>query len=540
MPADKSDWVVGKVLSKQVRTRGDAPFIQFEDEPAFSYAAFDAVCNRVGNAFADIGVKFDEPVAVMLNNRLEYLWTWIGLSRIGGVHVGINTAYKGAFLTHVLTNTKARIGVVEREFLPWLADIEDTAPDLRTVYVPGEPLAAEEIPDFKTIEVRHFNELMEGSADEIEVEVTYRDTGMIMFTSGTTGPSKGVLMPHGHLYLFGHGMESHMGMTEQDRYYICMPLFHAQGILMQFYATLIAGGSAVLAKQFRATSWIDDIRRHEATLANLLGVMNDFVLSQPAKASDRENKLRMVSAVPVTNETLEALRTRFNVPKFNELFGMTECNLPIIRPQDAPDEAGCSGKVWDEYFEVIIANPETDEELPVGEVGEILIRPKEAFCFMQEYNGMADRTVDTWRNLWFHSGDAGRMDERGFVWYIDRIKDTIRRRGENISSYEVEAVLLEHPAVEEAAAVAVKAEEGGEDEVLACLVLTQGTEQPTPESVLDFCASRMPYFAVPRYIEYLTEIPKTPSAKIQKNKLRDRGLSDATWDRDAVGYKVRR
>ena len=540
MPADKSDWVVGNILSKQVRARGDTPFIQFEDEPALTYAAFDAKCNQVGNAFADIGVAFGEPVAVMLNNRLECLWTWIGLSRIGAVHVGINTAYKGAFLTHVLTNTKARMGVVEREFLPWLADIEHTAPDLRTVYVPGDPLVADEIPDFKHIEVRHFDELLLGSPDEIKVEVTYRDTGMIMFTSGTTGPSKGVLMPHGHLYLFGHGMESHMGMTEQDRYYICMPLFHAQGILMQFYAIMIAGGSAVLAKQFRATSWIDDVRRHKATLTNLLGVMNDFVLSQPPKPTDRDNKLRMISAVPVTNETLEALRTRFNVPKFNELFGMTECNLPIIRPLDAPDEAGCSGKVWDEYFEVIIANADTDEELPIGEVGEILIRPKEAFCFMQEYNGMADRTVDTWRNLWFHSGDAGHMDERGFVWYIDRIKDTIRRRGENISSYEVEAVLLEHPAIEEAAAVAVKAEKGGEDEVLACLVLKPGAEPPAPESVLDFCAPRMPYFAVPRYIEYLTEIPQTPSAKIRKIKLRDRGLSDATWDREAVGYKVRR
>lgn len=540
MPADKSDWVIGKVLAAQVAARGDAPFIQFEDEPALSFRDFHKRCNIVGNAFAGIGVGFGEPVAVMLNNRLECLWTWIGLSRIGAVHVGINTAYKGAFLTHVLTNTKARFGVVEREFLSWLAEIEDTAPDLHTVYVPGPPLDPADIPAFKRIAVKHFDELLDAPDDEIDVDVTYRDTGMIMFTSGTTGPSKGVLMPHGHLYLFGLGMQSHMAMTEADRYYICMPLFHAQGILMQFTAILIAGGSAVLAKQFRATSWIDEVRRHEATLTNLLGVMNDFVLRQPEKPTDRDNKLRMISAVPVTDETLQALRSRFDVPKFNELFGMTECNLPIIRPMDAPDEAGCSGKVWDDYIEVIIADPETDEELPVGEVGEILIRPKESFCFMQGYNGMPDRTVETWRNMWFHSGDAGRMDDRGYVWYIDRIKDTIRRRGENISSYEVEAVLLEHPAVEEAAAVAVKADEGGEDEVLAYLVLKPGADAPAPEAVLDFCTPRMPYFAVPRYVEFLDEIPKTPSAKIQKNKLRDRGLSDATWDREAAGYKVKR
>ena len=159
---------------------------------------------------------------------------------------------------------------------------------------------------------------------------------------------------------------------------------------------------------------------------------------------------------------------------------------------------------------------------------------------MQSYNAMADRTVETWRNLWFHSGDAGRMDERGYVWYIDRIKDTIRRRGENISSYEVEAVLLEHPAVAEAAAVAVKADEGGEDEVLACLVLKPDAARPAPEALLRFCPPRMPYFAVPRYVEFLDTIPKTPSAKIQKNKLRDRGLSAAVWDREAVGYKVKR
>ena len=159
---------------------------------------------------------------------------------------------------------------------------------------------------------------------------------------------------------------------------------------------------------------------------------------------------------------------------------------------------------------------------------------------MQSYNAMADRPGETWRNLWFHSGDAGRRDERGYIWYIDRIKDTIRRRGENISSYEVEAVLLEHPAVAEAAAVAVKADEGGEDEVLACLVLKPDAARPAPEALLRFCTPRMPYFAVPRYVEFLDTIPKTPSAKIQKNKLRDRGLSTAVWDREAVGYKVKR
>jgi crotonobetaine/carnitine-CoA ligase len=541
MAIDKSDWVVGKVLAQQARARGDAPFIQYEDSEPYTYAQSHDITNRVGNAFAQVGVAFGDNVAVMLHNRLEHLWTWFGLNRIGAVYVGINTAYKGRFLTHVLSNADSRFAVMEREFLPWLADVEDTLPTMQTVFVPGAPLLSQDIPAFKRITVQHFDTLLQqGTAHDIKVDVTYRDIGMIMYTSGTTGPSKGVLMPHGHLYLFGLGMKIHTGLTPEDRYYICMPLFHAQGSLMQTYSTLITGASAVLVKQFSATRWIDDIRKYEATVTNSLGVMNDFILRQPARPSDRDNKLRMMSALPVTEETLHALRERFDIPKFNELFGMTEVNIPVWRPLDAPDEAGCSGKVWDTYFEVIIADPESDEELPIGSVGEILVRPKEPFCFMQGYNDMPQRTVETWRNFWFHTGDAGRMDERGFLWYIDRIKDTIRRRGENISSYEVEAVLLEYPDVTEVAAVAVKAEEGGEDEVLACLVLRPGATPPRPETILDFCVARMPYFAVPRYIEYIDEIPKTPTQKIQKNKLRERGLSATAWDREAAGYKVKR
>ncbi len=540
MVADKSGWVAGKILAEQARVRGDAPLIQFERGHMHTYGEVHALANRAGNGYARIGVGFGDNVAVMLNNRLEYLWSWFGLSRIGGVLVGINTALKGTFLTHVLGNTKARIGVFEPEFLPWLAEIEDTVPDMAVVYVPADVYDPDNLPSFKRIEVRCFDEVMDAPADEIAVEVSYRDIGMIMFTSGTTGPSKGALMPHGHLFLFGECMRVHLGMTDADIYYIPMPLFHAQGILMQFYATLITGGSAVLVKQFRATTWIDDIREHGATLANLLGVMNDFVLRQPEREEDRDNHLRMVCAVPVTDETMENLRARFAIPKFNEIFGMTEVNLPVCRPVEAPDEAGCSGKVWDEYFEVIIADPETDEEVATNEVGEILVRPKEPYCFMAGYNGMAERTVETWRNFWFHTGDAGRMDERGYVWYIDRIKDTIRRRGENISSFEVEAVFLDHEAVKECAAVAVKATEGGEDEVLICIILEDGVAAPNPEDLLDYAAPRMPYFAVPRYVDYVTEIPTTPTAKIQKNKLRDRGLSATAWDRDAAGYKVRR
>ena len=538
MAADKTEWVIGKTLARQARERGNSIYIQYEDDAPVTYAGAHRAANAMGNAFAGIGVGRGEQVILMLHNRLEYLWCWFGLARLGAAAVAVNTAYKGRFLTHVMTNTRSRYAVVEPEFLGWIAEIEDTVPDLERVYVMGGVPA--EAPAFARLDIRDFDELRGGSEADIDVDVTWRDIGTIMFTSGTTGPSKAVRMPHGHLHLMGLAMALTIGLTADDRYYTCMPLFHAQGLMMQSYGTVIAGGSIVLMKSFSPSRWADDIRRYEATVTNLLGVMNDFVLAQPRRPEDADNRLRAICALPVTHDTMTQIGERFGVAKFTELFGMTECNLPVWRPLDAPNEAGCSGKVWEEYFEVIVADPETDEPLPVGEVGEILVRPKEPFCFMQGYQGMDDRTVETWRNLWFHTGDAARFDERGYLWYIDRIKDTIRRRGENISSYEVEAVLLEHPAIAEVAAVAVKAESGGEDEVLACIVLEPGAEAPDPVALLDYCSSRMPYFAVPRFLEYLDAIPKTPSSKIQKNKLRDRGLTAQTWDRESVGYKVKR
>jgi crotonobetaine/carnitine-CoA ligase len=421
--ADKSDWVIGKTLARQARDRGDSIYIQYEDDEPLSYAQAHRAANAMGNAFADIGVERGEQVIVMLHNRLEYLWCWIGLSRIGAVAVAVNTAYKGRFLTHVMTNTASRFAVIEPEFLAWIADIEDTVPDLTTVYVMGG--VPDDVPAFERLVIRDFDELRGGSEDDIDVAVSYRDIGTIMFTSGTTGPSKAVRMPHGHLHLMGLAMKLAIGLTPEDRYYTCMPLFHAQGLMMQSYGTMIAGGSIVLVKSFSPSRWIDDVRRYDATVTNLLGVMNDFVLAQPRRNEEADNRLRAICALPVTSETMKALGERFGVDKFVELFGMTECNLPVWRPLDAPNEAGCSGKVWSEYFDVIVADPETDEQLPTGEVGEILVRPKEPYCFMQGYQGMDDRTVETWRNLWFHTGDAGRFDERGYLWYIDRIKDTI-------------------------------------------------------------------------------------------------------------------
>ena len=536
---DKADWVVGKVLAEQAARRGDQPFMQIGNGPQITYGQADEQGNRVANGLAAMGVGRDTRVAVMLPNGEEYCYTWFGISRLGAVHVAVNTAYKGVFLEHVLNNCGAELMVVARGHLPWLHEIEAKVPGLKRALVPGLSDGEDSLPSFERIQLLPFESLLEAPADPPRVEVNYWELGSIMYTSGTTGPSKGVLMPHAHLYMLGWGTVENLSLSEDDVYYIAMPLFHANAMLMQYYGTMQAGGRCMVAPAFSASGWLNDVRACGATITNLLGVMNEFVVRQPERPEDSDHKLRLILSIPSGPEVVKLWRERFGV-QIVEAYGMTEVNIPLYNPPDAPPVPGSCGKPYAPYYEVKIVNPDTDAELPPEEVGEIVVRPNEPFAFMQGYNAMDDKTVETWRNLWFHTGDAARRDENGYFYFEDRIKDRIRRRGENISSYEIEQVLGGHPAVADVAAIAVKSEiKGGEDEIKVCIVLKPG-RQATPEELLDLCQKNMPYFSVPRYVEFLPVLPKTLTEKIQKAKLRESGLTPGTWDREAAGYEVKR
>lgn len=536
---DKSAWVLGNVLAQQARVRRDAPFVQFQEEPPYTFGAMDERANRVANALAALGIQHGDRVLVMLPNSIAFLDAWFGINRLGAVMVPINTAYKGAFLEHVINNAAARMMIIDQEYVPVLQAIEAQTPLLDTAIVATTGKLDAALPAFQRLRPLPFHGLFEFPGTPPAVEVRYFDIAAIMYTSGTTGPSKGVLMPHAHLYLFGYGKIQAIRLGVEDIYYCCMPLFHANALFMQVYSCLIAGCKLVLARSFSASRWLDEVRRSQATLTNTLGVMTEFIYRQPPRPEDSQHRLRLMVAVPIAPEWGEAFQQRFRV-KLLEAYGMTEVNIPTYMPYEEGLRAGACGKVLDEWFEMTVVDPETDEPLPPDTIGEIVVRPKEPWAFMAGYNGMPEKTVEAWRNFWFHTGDAGKYDQEGYFYFIDRIKDCIRRRGENISSYEVEQVLNDHPAIAESAAVAVKSEvAGGEDEVKACIVL-RSDALVTPEALLDYCQERMPYFAVPRYVEFVSELPKTPTEKIRKHLLRDRGVTAMTWDREAAGYQVRR
>ena len=522
---DYNTWVFSHVLSRQARRYGDRTWITMVDGGSLSFSEANKKGNQVGRMLLDLGVGKGDTVAVFLSNSLEHCCAWFGITCIGAVEVAVNIDYKGVFLRHVLNNSAARVIVIEAEYLDRLIELEDELPHLQRVVVVGAPGTGIKT-DFT---ISAFGDYAGYSDEPIDVVLTYRDAACVMYTSGTTGPSKGVVMPHAHIYLFGLGTIENMGLSKDDVFYIVLPLFHANALFMQLYATLIIGAGAVLRRKFSASRWIHDVVDYGATITNSLGVVAAFVLNQPPSALDRQHQLRGIGVAPNPPELDPQLRERFGIKDVFGLYGMTEINIPLYTPSGAARPGSC-GKLWDRYYELQIVDPDTDLPVPVDTVGEIVARPKLPFGFMSEYLGMPDKTVEAWRNFWFHTGDAATMDADGYVYFVDRIKDCIRRRGENISSFEIEQVIAEHPAVAEVAAVAVKsAHTGGEDEVKVVVVPIEDLDAAELNC---YCEQKLPRFAVPRYIEFVDGLPKTPTSKVQKNLLRERGVTVDTWDRD--------
>lgn len=534
-------WTLVEAVRHQARAQGEREFLSFENGERFSFAEFDRLTDCLATALADLGLTAGDRILGLLTNSKEFMITMIATHKIRAVFVPVNTELRGGFLEHQIINSSPRIIVVDDNLMGRFSSFDPSETGIETVVGVGD----ESSPDISRLgllaevsQVRMDSLLDTTPNTEKLADPSPSDVCTIMYTSGTTGPSKGVLMPQGHCYLFALGIVAAMELTEQDRYFCCMPLFHANGLFMQVYASLLAGSSCHVTKRFSVTDWLNIVREENITVTNALGVMPEFIFRSPPSPNDRDHKMTRILAIPVAEEWGVAMQERFGV-KLRQGFGMTEVNMVAYSDLDDPVMSGCAGPPLSDFFEVIIADPDSDVELPRDQVGEILVRPKIPFCFNVGYFKMPDKTVEAWRNLWFHTGDAGRMDSEGRLFFVDRIKDRIRRRGENISSYELEQTLNEYPGVIESAAVGLRVPgAGGEDEIKAVIAIDGPS--PDPEAFLDWCVPRMPRHTVPRYLEFVAELDKTASGKIRKQAIRDAGVTENTWDRESIGYVISR
>ncbi|MBL8339159.1 MAG: AMP-binding protein [Rhodoferax sp.] len=530
----RAQWTLPQVLEHQARERAERPFLSWTDAgPALSYAQVNARVNQLAHGMAAFGIQRREHVGILLPNCLEFLFAWFALNKLGAVEVAISDAYKGSFLAHPLQLSQARTLITTATLAQRLLDIEDDIP-IQTVVLVREPGAdpATPAPAFRRIRLHRFEDLFAARDDNPPLVVSPQDPAAVLLTSGTTGPSKGVVMPHSQFYFFAEEDVQLMRLKPDDVYMTGFPLFHGNAQFLTVYPSMIAGAHCVLYPRFSASDWAGRARRSGATVTNLLGATLAFICAQPPSPDDRAHKIRCIYAAPLSTDLAGPFSERFGVREFVDGFGQTEISNVFMTPPGAPRPPGASGVLVDQWFEVRLADPETGEPVPEGQAGELLVRHKHPGIISTEYLGMPDKTIESRRDLWFHTGDALRRDAEGWYYFVDRVKDALRRRGENISSFEVEAVLRSHSSVADCAVVGVAADEkAGEDEVMAFLV-------PRPGQTLDYaaisawCDSRMPAFMIPRYFDQLAELPRTPTEKVRKKELRERGVGPNTWDRN--------
>ena len=519
-----------QMLATRAKEDGNGIALQHVDGSTLCWNEAYSDALRWGDALERLGTQRGQPVVTVFSNSFDAYRSWLGCAWLGAIEAPVNTNYKGEWLCHVVNNTLAEVVLTEARYLQSLLDVADQLTHVKQCVVFG---VFDLVPDSLPFCVLSESDFLRDAVVLERAEPKPWGISSLIYTSGTTGRSKAVMVPWRQLQ---SSLES--GMIPRERLhgtslYSPYPVFHVTGKAGFYYATVF-GNPSVIRESFSPADFWADIRRHKPNGLVLLGPLAKMMLDQPPSPDDADNPIRTVVMAPVIAE-VDSFCARFDVEVFTT-FNMTEINCPIIREDEVCTSANYKscGKARD-GVEVRIVD-ENDIRVPSHTPGEMIVRG-EPWELNAGYWNMADKTLEAWRNGWFHTGDAFTYDEDGNYYFVDRAKDYIRRRGENISSFEVESIVNEYPAIAECGAAAVPAEQG-EDEVKIAVVLQPGAEFDEAQ-LIEFLVPRMPRFAIPRYVEIWDALPKTEAtARIQKSKIRESGVSAATWDRVKAGVKL--
>lgn len=516
--------VVQTLIHRRANEHPDRIYAMFDGGESWTYQQLLDQVLPVARGLQQLGVKQGDRVLVWLPTGAMCLKVWFAINYLGATFVPINTAYKGRLLEHVVRNSGAAVGVVHADLAERLSDIDRCS--LKSIIaVLGEPAPISGCEVYGVA-------ALDGDPSRLEPlarAIAPWDEQMIIFTSGTTGASKGVMMSYVHMLSTGEGF---WYLDETDRMLVNLPMFHIGGTIF-CHVALARGGSIAVVESFQTNRFWPLIKELGVTYMYLLGVMAGFVMKRDDTGEEKDSPLRHFGAIPLSEESI-AFGERYGCTAYS-VFNMTETSCPLVTEINPKVPNSC-GKPRP-GVEVRIVD-DNDCEVPVGTAGELILRTDRPWAMNSGYNGDPEATAHAWRNGWFHTGDAFRQDETGDFFFVDRIKDAIRRRGENISSMEVEADVCLHPAIREAAAVAVKSEMS-EDEVLVAISFAPGRSVELPD-LIEFLKPRMSHFMIPRYFRIMEDLPRTPTQKVQKHIIRSEGVTPDTWDREQAGIIIKR
>jgi carnitine-CoA ligase len=523
-------------LQRAVAAVPDKMLLDFGGD-TYTYGDVDRLTNRLGHSLVELGVTPGDTVVTMFDNNIDAAVAWLAINKIGGISVPLNTALRGEFLRHQVTDAGASIVMCEADYLERVVAIADNLPDVTLILhrgtldqLPASPVAVEAFDDHR-------------GADESAIDFTPEPTDLaaLIYTAGTTGPSKGCMVSSGYMCNLARLKLDGAPATADDISFTPLPLFHLNACVSGILTTILVHGGIAFAARFSVSNFWPEIERSGATIASILGSMATLL----ANAEDDDAMKRCYGQVhtvrgnPFPEELKEIWKKRFGaVTCGGNDYGLTEAAVVTsLKPGEAAHAAPNSSGKRNDCFDVRIVDDD-DRELPPGQAGEIIVRPLKPNVMFNGYWRRPEATVAVMRNVWFHSGDIGKFDDEGYFYFVDRKKDYLRRRGENISSFEMETTFSSHPDIEDVAVHAVFSDMG-EDDVKVTAVLRSGATL-TEEELCRWSLDEVPYYAVPRFIEFRDELPKNPQGRVLKYQLRDEGRTTKTWDRDDSDIDIKK
>src|SRR5258708_1692564 len=528
-PAQKD--TVTAALARSVAAHGSRVFLDFSGDH-YSYADIDRESTRLARGLIALGVSKGDAVASILDNNLEAVLCWFAINKIGAISVPVNTAYKGEFLRHQLNDCGASIVIAEPDYAQRVVNLEAGLTRASVLLQREGPLL-----ESSRLDVRELRSVGGESHEPLPDPNSPADLAMLIYTAGTTGPSKGCMISHNYVCNLGRQVVLMEDRHQDDCNWTALPLFHMNATGGSLLSCMFVGARVAIFPRFSVSRFWPDIRRSRATVASLLGSMITFI----AEAEDTEDsracfgQLHTVRGSPFPALLQAKWKTRFGVRRAgSNSYGLTEATRVTGLRCAEEGPPGSSGRA-NADFDVRIFDDD-DNELPPGTPGEIVIRPRRPLVMFAGYWNRPEDTLKIMRNMWLHSGDIGRFDAAGYLYFVDRKKDYLRRRGENISSFEVETGLRAHPAVEDVAVHAVFSE-AGEDDVKATIVLKKDAVI-TEEMLCRWAIERLPYFTIPRYFEFRQDLPRNPLGRVLKYQLREDGCTPNTWDREKSGLRI--
>jgi crotonobetaine/carnitine-CoA ligase len=514
---------VGQELRRQARAHPDRLFVQC-GEASRTFAEMDRVSDRIAAGLAARGVAPGDRVAVVAPNRIEVLDLYLGVAKAGAVQVPLNVYLKGDFLSHQLVDADPAVVVADSSGLRAVQPLLGGLPNLTTVVVLDDDRA----PVGRGIA---YTDLVEAGSAPPEPPVAPSDLMSILYTSGTTGMPKGCMMSHAYYLHTGRAMAEAWGLTDDDVLFTALPMFHSAGRLMVLATALARGIPVVVEPEFSARRFLPRAAEVGATFACSVGAMGMALLATEPGPADRTHGLRAVMCTPMDPADQVAFESRFGVVLWAEAFGQTEC-LPVSCSSIGALADRSNGPVVP-WLELALLGDD-DRPVPPGGSGEICLRPRKPGVMFSGYWRRPDATAEATTTLWYHTGDLGRLNARGHLEFVSRKKESIRRRGENVSMLELEAALLRSPLIAEAAVAAVPSAVS-EDDIVAYLVPEPGRE-PAPGELFSFFRESLPYFAIPRYVRVVPQLPRNAIGRVMRHELPP--LDHLTWDLDDLGLTL--